>query len=103
MDRFDFRTATAAIFGIVDAANRYVETTTPWTLAHAEKNGDADATKQLDIALATLVHACRKLADELTPFLPDAAREAAKQLGDGADHVGEPTPLFPHVDMPPEE
>ena len=103
MNRFDFRTATAAIFGIVDAANRYVETTTPWTLARAEKNGDADATEQLDTALATLVHACRTLADELTPFLPDAAREAARQLGDGEDRVGEPTPLFPHVDMPPDE
>lgn len=103
MDRFDFRTAAAAIFGIVDAANRYVETTTPWTLAHAEKNGDADATKQLNTALATLVHACRTLADELTPFLPDAAREAARQLGDGQHQIGDPSPLFPRIEIPTEE
>lgn len=99
MNRFDFRTATAAIFGIVDLANRYVETIAPWSLARAEKNGDAGATEQLDTALATR-SAGRTLADELTPFLPDAAREATKQLGGGDVHVGKPTPLFPHVEMP---
>ena len=35
--RFDFRTATAAVWQIVEQANRYVEAAEPWHLARAER------------------------------------------------------------------
>lgn len=39
MDRFDFRAATAAVWQIVEEANRYVVEVEPWNLAKAEKKG----------------------------------------------------------------
>ncbi|PRW63105.1 methionine--tRNA ligase [Actinopolyspora mortivallis] len=100
MDRFDFRAATAAVFTLVDEANRYIETTTPWTLAKAEKQGDTEATKHLDTVLATLLHATRLIADELTPFLPDAAQRVTAQLGNGHTELPQPTPLFARLEPP---
>ena len=38
--RFDFRAAAAAVFEIVEQANRYVETAAPWHLARAERAAD---------------------------------------------------------------
>lgn len=103
MDRFDFRSATAAVFTVVDEANRYVVEQEPWTLAKAEKKGDASVTPQLDEVLATLVQAGRVAADELTPFLPEAARRVTAQLAEGEDgRVDKPTPLFPRIELPEE-
>lgn len=99
MERFDFRAATAAVWAIVEEANRYVVREEPWTLAKAEKKGDVEAGTPLDTVLATLVHAARVVADELTPFLPDAARRVAVQLGDGGDTLDKPTPLFPRIEV----
>jgi methionyl-tRNA synthetase len=69
----DFRTAAGALTDIVDAANRCIEATTPWTLAAAARAGDGDAPTRLDVVLGTLLRACRVLGRELAPFLPDAA------------------------------
>ncbi|MFI9382117.1 methionine--tRNA ligase [Kutzneria sp. NPDC052558] len=98
MARFDFRTATAAIWKIVEEANRHVGEVQPWTLAKAEKAGDREAGQRLSDVLALLIHASRVVADELTPFLPAAARRVAAQLGDGRPRLGEPTPLFPRLE-----
>ena len=45
----DFRTAAGALTDIVDAANRCIEATTPWTLAAAARQGDGDASARLDV------------------------------------------------------
>src|SRR6266536_762345 len=68
---YDFRAAAGAVWEVVVAANRYVERVRPWELAGA---GDDRA---LDVALATLVGACRLLAVELAPLLPGAAARCA--------------------------
>jgi methionyl-tRNA synthetase len=73
LDDADFRTAAAALTDVVDAANRCIEATTPWTLAAAGRNGDREASARLDAILGVLLQSCRVLGDELTPFLPDAA------------------------------
>src|ERR1700728_2236803 len=52
---FDFRAATAAIWQVVEEANRYVERAEPWRLAKAERDGDAGAGQGLDGCLAPLV------------------------------------------------
>jgi methionyl-tRNA synthetase len=77
----DFRTAVGALTDIVDAANRCIETTTPWTLAAAARNGDGDALARLDIVLGRLLEGCRVLGRELAPFLPDAASRVATACG----------------------
>ncbi|HKE66584.1 MAG TPA: methionine--tRNA ligase [Micromonosporaceae bacterium] len=73
----DYRVATAAILEVVTAANRCIESTAPWSLAKAAAAGDADAALRLDALLAVLVHACRVVATELAPLLPDAAARIA--------------------------
>jgi methionyl-tRNA synthetase len=99
LDRFDFRQATAAVWKIVDEANRYVVAVAPWTLAKAEKNGDAEAAQKLNDVLALLIRAARTVAEELTPFLPEAAERVATQLGSGGDQLAEAQPLFPRIEV----
>lgn len=99
MDRFDFRQATAAVWKIVEEANRYVVEAEPWNLAKAEKDGDSDAGRHLSDVLALLVHTGRVVAEELIPFLPDAARRVAAQLGSATDHLDTPQPLFPRIEV----
>ncbi|MGP3969492.1 methionine--tRNA ligase [Streptomyces sp. 6N223] len=95
---FDFRSAICAAWDIVEAANRCVDTTRPWELAGAERRGAGDAGRQLDTVLAALVTACRVLADELHPFIPDAAARIAEQVAPADGGVlPAASPLFPRL------
>lgn len=87
LGRFDFAAATAAIWDLVQCANRAVERERPWELARR------DATARRDGVLAGLVHACRVLAAECAPFIPDGAQRLRGQLGAGAS-VGPVGPAF---------
>ena len=96
LDDFDFRSATDALWSVVDEGNRLVEAARPWELARAERTGDRSATARLDAVLTGLVRACRVLADELQPFLPVGAQRLCDQLLTG-DRVGPPKPAFPRL------
>ena len=78
----DLRAATAAIWEVVSEANRFVSTTQPWGLARTARMGHADASERLNAVLAVLFGTCRLIAQELTPFLPDAAERIAAALDD---------------------
>jgi methionyl-tRNA synthetase len=80
LDRFDFRAATDALWKVVIEANRFISATRPWELGKVEGEENAAATERLDAALAVLLHACRALADQLQPFLPDAAARIERAL-----------------------
>jgi methionyl-tRNA synthetase len=80
LEGHDFRAATAAVWVIVDAANRYLEQASPWRLAAAER-GDATVSSRLDAVLAAAVGACRCLAVQLAPFVPVTAARVAAQCG----------------------
>ena len=71
--RFDLRAGAAALWQLVDEANRFVTNTRPWELAKREAS-DPHARAALDETLALLLAACDLLARELAPFLPAAAR-----------------------------
>jgi methionyl-tRNA synthetase len=71
---YDFRAATSAVWSVVVEANRYVERWRPWELGGA---ADRDV---LDGCLAALVAACRVIAGELAPFLPDLGARVARQV-----------------------
>jgi methionyl-tRNA synthetase len=64
----------AAVWTLVEEANRCIDRTRPWELAKAGRDGELDA------ALAALVRACRELVKELAPFLPGAAARLAELL-----------------------
>jgi methionyl-tRNA synthetase len=95
---FDFRAATAAIWDVVDEANRYVERAEPWLLARAERDGDSAAGRLLDDSLALLVGACSELAIWLAPFLPDLARRVRAALDDSAGQLPAAEPVFPRLE-----
>jgi methionyl-tRNA synthetase len=90
----DFRRATGAVWAIVEEANRAIEGVRPWTLATAApptRDGE-----RLDATLAVLLDACRVLAGQLAPFLPDAAARIAAQCR-VAGPLPAPEPLFPRI------
>jgi methionyl-tRNA synthetase len=81
----------------VAEANRYIERVEPWHLARAEREQNAGAGRQLDAALAELIGACRTLATELAPFLPDLAARIGTACDDSAGRLPELPPLFPRL------
>ena len=94
---FDFRRAAAALWTIVEQANRCIDATRPWELAGAERAGDPASGHRLDAVLSALIHACRALADELAPFLPDAAARITEQCTAVGGLLSAATPLFPRI------
>lgn len=99
LSRFDIRSAAAALWSLVEEANRYVAATRPWELATAESDGDAgagaSAGTNLDEVLGVLVGACRRLGREFQPFLPAASERIGRALHEGDPKLGRR--LFPKV------
>jgi methionyl-tRNA synthetase len=96
---FDFRQATSALWSIVDEANRYINHIRPWELAKAERDGDHQAGHHLDTVLATLIRACRTIAEHLAPFLPDAATRITQQCAAPGGRLPSPSPVFRRLDI----
>ncbi len=96
---FDFRAATAAIWQVVEEANRYVERTEPWRLARAERDGDPAAGARLDESLALLIGTCSQLAGELAPFLPGLAARIRAACDDSAGRLPPAQPVFPRLEL----
>jgi methionyl-tRNA synthetase len=87
---YDFRQAASALWDIVEAANRYIETTAPWQLAKTQD-------PLLESVLATLHDACLHLGGELSPFLPSAAARITTQCTPVDGILPPATPLFPRL------
>jgi len=98
---FDFRAATAAVWAIAEAANRYINHVQPWQLARAERGGDNAAARQLTSVLATLIQAIRTLGDNLAPFLPGTAERIAQQCALTSGRLPEPHRLFERIEVAP--
>jgi methionyl-tRNA synthetase len=109
---------------LVGGANRTVDAEQPWVLAKAAAGGDSEASVRLYGVLGDLIEACRLLALVVAPFMPNTAPRVLAQLGYaypyGADGnggppllaelawgahatvsglLGEPSPLFPRLDL----
>lgn len=88
LEDFDHRRAAGLITRTAGSANAAIETTAPWQL-----------TGDLQVAtLSALITACRTIASELSPFVPDGAARLAAALGTG-DLVGRPEPAFQRVEV----
>lgn len=84
MARFATHEALASVWDLVDAANKYVEDTAPWTLAKRRKVGGAEgeaAGERLGTVLYSLAEALRLIALHCVPFIPAFAAAIARQLG----------------------
>jgi methionyl-tRNA synthetase len=96
---FDFRAATAAIWAVVEEANRYVERVQPWRLARAERDGDPACGEQLDESLALLIETCSQLGRDLAPFLPGLAARIRAACDDSAGQLPPARPVFPRLEL----
>lgn len=86
----DFSAALAAVWELINAANKYVEETKPWNLAKENKQ------KELAGFIRLLVDVLRAVARALAPFLPDTAGQIHGQVG--GDTVQKGAPLFPRIE-----
>ncbi len=84
MEDFAFQRALAAVWEFLGAANRYVDTTAPWTLAK-----DPARRGRLDTVLWTLGESLRCLGILLDPFLPEAAGKIRAGIGSAPPRLGD--------------
>ena len=84
--------------GAVFACNQYVDTMAPWAL----KKTDPD---RMASVLGTLVVGVRKLAVAVEPVIPASAAKllALIDSGNGGNPIGQPTPIFPRLELGEEE
>ena len=118
MSALAFEKGLAALWRAVQAANRYVEEQKPWALAKA---GDDEA---LANCLSVLLQVLRLSSLLCVPFMPEKSRDMRAQLGlddnieslsldeatglaasrpDDWRSIGVSAPLFPRLDMPPDQ
>lgn len=88
----DYRRAAAAVWTVVDEANRYVETARPWQLARTDLS-------ELDSTLRTLLEACQLIGIELAPFLPDLAARVTEQCTPVDGVLPAPRPLVARLEI----
>ena len=81
MDAFHIADALDCIFEMLSRANKYIDETTPWTLAK-----DESKRARLGTVLYNLLEAIRWGAVMLAPFIPATANEIIAMLG--TDRVG---------------
>ena len=75
METYHISDSLAAIFKMLDRANKYIDETTPWVLAKDEAK-----TERLGTVLYNLLETVRIGAVLLTPFLPETAERIFSQL-----------------------
>ncbi|MDE3077889.1 MAG: methionine--tRNA ligase, partial [Chloroflexota bacterium] len=108
MELLDFSDALVAIWAFITKANRYLEQTSPWTLAR-----NAEERPRLETVLNTAAEAVRLIAYLIQPFMPATAERIAQQVGfefriaegwerwhslSAGTRVGTIEPLFPRIE-----
>jgi methionyl-tRNA synthetase len=112
MDDLAFNKALISIWEIVNATNKYVDETAPWSLAKEEKDRPRLAT-----VLYEALEALRIIALLVAPFMPSTSEKMWSQLGIEENlweqnfkengkwgglkpgrKVVKPTPLFPRIE-----
>ena len=76
MDDYRIADALESIFNMLRRANKYIDETTPWSLAK-----DESQKARLGTVLYNLLETIRRGAILLMPFIPDAATEILAELG----------------------
>lgn len=109
-DEFRIADALDAIMTLAKRCNKYIDETTPWTLAKDEDNKE-----RLSTVLYNLVESIRIIAVLISPFMPETAKLILEQIGvdtceydsvkkfgalEATHKVGSATPLFARIDIP---
>lgn len=103
MDSYHIADAIDTVFSVFRRANKYIDETTPWTLA---KNFDNE---RLGTVIYNLLEAIRFGAVMLEPFMPSTSKNILAQLGaqndgygfgllESGKHIGKSEVLFSRVD-----
>ncbi len=115
MDRMQFSMVLSDVWSLISRSNKYIDETQPWVLA---KSGDDKA--KLGSVMWHLAESLRQTAVLLQPFLTNAPKQIAEQLGLSADALSWDTlldsstiavgtrvvekgvPIFPRLEVEPE-
>jgi methionyl-tRNA synthetase len=89
---YNFSAALENIWELINMANKYIEDTKPWNLAKGNK------TSELEAFIYLLVEVIRKVAERISPFMPQTAVSIKEQFGEREIKKGKP--LFPRIDIP---
>jgi methionyl-tRNA synthetase len=97
-DRFAFSVGLEAWMSAVFACNAYVDAAAPWALKKTDP-------ERMAAVLGTLVVAVRQLAEAVAPVIPGSAEKLMALIDGGKDgtSIGQPTPVFPRLEMEEEE
>ena len=75
MSNVEIANALTEIWSLIARTNKYIDETTPWTLAKEEN------TEKLQSCIYHLIENLRKIAILITPFMPDTAEGIFRQIG----------------------
>lgn len=75
MTNLSFDRALKAIWEFIGAANKYIDSAAPWSLAKEGKD------TKLDSVMFTLFEAIRQVAVMINPFMPETGQKMFRQLG----------------------
>ena len=75
MKEFEIANALQEIWNLVSRTNKYIDETTPWTLAKEE------STEKLKSCIYHLIENLRRIAILITPFMPETSKRMFEQLG----------------------
>ncbi|MFC1709207.1 methionine--tRNA ligase [Candidatus Omnitrophota bacterium] len=89
MSSVDFSSALTEIWSLINMANKYVEQTKPWNLSKEKKE------KELKVFCFVLIEVLRKVADEVSPFMPETASKIKSQIKE--DAIKKAPPIFPRI------
>lgn len=90
MSKVDFFSALVEIWSLINSANKYIEDTKPWLLLKEKKGED------LKEFLFILIEVLKKVAYEISPFMPQTAYKIEEQIK--KESIKKSPPIFPRIE-----
>lgn len=103
MEKLEIGNAIDKIFDVLRKSNKYIDDTTPWSLAK-----DDTKKERLETVLYNLLESIKVCGSELMPFLPDTSKEILRQINTELSNnfetsnkynVLQPEPIFMRIDV----
>lgn len=103
MEKLEIGNAIDKIFDVLRKSNKYIDDTTPWSLAK-----DDTKKERLETVLYNLLESIKVCGSELMPFLPDTSKEILRQINTELSNNFEtsnkynvltPEPIFMRIDI----
>ena len=95
LDTINFSKALAAIWELINMANKFIEQKAPWKLSKEKK------TDELKNMMHDLYQVLRTVCAAIYPFMPNASENMATQLGlaEPGTKIAKGKPLFPRIEV----